>query len=99
MASIIPPSPSEAEDLFRVGELYLFLSVVRRGTPEENLWAIFADRTERGLHFESSTSNFADFRRWHDLPSEYEYARPATRDELRDYTYGLAVFDMKQHHG
>lgn len=76
------------------GELYLFHPSNPHCPSQGSLWAVLAGEGEHGLLLESSSLDLQCFERWHMLPDLYRYARRATRDELRDYVYNLARYDL-----
>lgn len=79
------------------GELYLYHCEDSRCPSEDSLWGVF-DREESGrIRLETSSLDLIEFRFWHALPPEYRYSRRATREELRDYTAGLAFYECRNH--
>ena len=80
---------------FQVGELYLFHGCDATCPPESSLWG-FYDQTDGGvITLEHSTTDLRHFKRWHELPEGYEFARLAERCELRDYMYNLGVWETE----
>lgn len=77
---------------WQVGELYLF---AHHTEPHRQLWAILADVERDGVVAESATEDFRSFDRWVRLAPVWRYRRMATRDELRDYSYALALYEMQ----
>lgn len=71
------------------GDLYAF-SPSDNTSETSTVWGIFDMHSPDGhIHLESSSDDYQTFRTYTMLPEEYLYARPATRDELRDYAYNL----------
>ncbi len=78
-----------AASKFHIGDLYLFHSRNPHCPP-----ATFHNKTTNGvIYLEHSTLDLLHFRLWHKLPKRYRYYRLATRDELRDYMYSLAIWE------
>ena len=78
---------------FACGELYLFSDVLRMRDPESCLWGVY-DRTDSGrIYLEHMACDLTHIGHWLPLPSEYRYARRASRDELRDFFYLLGCDD------
>lgn len=78
---------------FACGELYLFSDVPRMRDPESCLWGVY-DRTDSGrIYLEHMACDLTPIGHWLPLPSEYRYARRASRDELRDFFYLLGCDD------
>ncbi len=78
---------------FRIGDLYLFHSSNPHCPPATSLWGFHNKTTNGVIYLEHSTLDLRHFRLWHKLPKRYHYYRLATRDELRDYMYSLAIWD------
>ena len=78
---------------FRVGDLYLFHFSNPHCPPATSLWGFYNRTTDGVIYLEHSTLDLRYFRLWHKLPKRYHYYRLATRDELRDYMYSLAIGD------
>ena len=87
---IARPVGDEAKE-WQAGELYLF---AHHTEPHRQLWAILADVERDGVVAESATEDFRSFDRWVRLAPVWHYRRMATRDELRDYSYALAVYEL-----
>lgn len=78
---------------FEVGELYLFSDGESHAEGEGVLWGVF-DTIERGcVMLESSSRDGYNFALWRSLPEEYRFCRLATRNELRDYFFNLALHE------
>ncbi len=82
-----------------IGDIYLFRSESDFDAPQKELWILFQDWTPQGILCESSTSDFIHYGRRGLLLPEYRYVRPATRDEVRDFSYGMALYEEKLHRG
>ena len=88
-------TPITSVSSYQVGELYLFHRSDAACPPESSLWG-FYDKTEDGvISLEHSTTDLRHFKRWHELPDGYKFARLAERCELRDYMYSLGVWDAE----
>ncbi|MBP3356613.1 MAG: hypothetical protein J6K95_05585 [Rikenellaceae bacterium] len=77
------------------GELYLFHPSDPACPDASSLWGMFGTRDLRGtLRLESASADLFRFRFGVELaPREYPFCRLASRDELRDYCYNLAVYE------
>ena len=82
-----------SKSTFRVGDLYLFHSSNPHCPPATSLWGFHNKTTNGVIYLEHSTLDLRHFRLWHNLSKRYHYYRLATRDELRDYMYSLAIWD------
>lgn len=82
-----------------IGDIYLFRADADVATRQHELWILFQDWTPQGVYVESCTSDFIHYEHRQLLPPEYHYVRPATRDEVRDFSYGQALFELKMHQG
>lgn len=78
----------------QTGELYLFTPTTDNDRGSLNLWAIFAEYVDGGVWLETATNDFKHFSHWSRLPEGWRCCRRATRDELRDYAYDLAIYEM-----
>ena len=78
---------------FISGELYLFHPTDRSCSARGSLFGIFDKIADDILYLESSSSDLIHFRLWHRLPSDYRYCRHASRTELRDYIFNLALYE------
>ncbi len=78
------------EQLPEAGELYLF-NGTHSATP---LWGVVDKCCDGLILLESSSEDMLSFRLQHTLPAEYRSCRLATRDELRDYFFALALSEM-----
>lgn len=71
----------------------IFSDVPRMRDPESCLWGVY-DRTDSGrIYLEHMACDLTPIGHWLPLPSEYRYARRASRDELRDFFYLLGCDD------
>lgn len=60
---------------------------------DKNSWGVY-DRTDSGrIYLEHMACDLTPIGHWLPLPSEYRYARRASRDELRDFFYLLGCDD------
>ena len=85
---------------FISGELYLFHPTDRSCSARGSLFGIFDKIADDILYLESSSSDLIHFRLWHRLPSGYRYCRHASRTELRDYIFDLALYErLEMQHG
>ena len=78
---------------FRIGDLNLFHAYNSHCPASSSLWGFFDKRINGVIYLEHSTLDLRHFRLLHKLPKQYHYYRLATRDELRDYMYSLAISD------
>lgn len=85
------------ETAFQTGELYLFHTSNPHCPPTESLWGIYHETTPNGLFLESYTADHRTFLLWQPLPRTYRFARRASRQELRDYTYNLALWECRRY--
>ncbi len=79
------------EVMWQVGELYLF---AHHAEPNRQLWAVFSEWEQGCVVAESATEDFRSFNHWVRLAPVWCYRRMATRAELRDYSYALAVYEL-----
>ena len=86
----------ELERELQTGELYLFTPIGDNDRESQKMWAIFAEYVDGGVWLETATNDFKHFRHWSCLPEGWRCYRRATRDELRDYAYSLAIFELTQ---
>ena len=86
----------ELEQELQTGELYLFTPIGDNDRESQNMWAIFAEYADGGVWLETATNDFKHFSHWSRLPEGWRCYRRATRDELRDYAYALAIFELTQ---
>ncbi|MBQ1205263.1 MAG: hypothetical protein IIX66_05165 [Alistipes sp.] len=86
----------ELEQELQTGELYLFTPIGDNDRESQKMWAIFAEYVDGGVWLETATNDFKHFRHWSCLPEGWRCYRRATRDELRDYAYSLAIFELTQ---
>lgn len=84
----------ELERELQTGELYLFTPIGDNDRESQKMWAIFAESAACGVWLETATTDFKNFRHWSCLPEGWCCCRRATRDELRDYAYSLAIFEL-----
>ena len=75
------------------GELYLFHVSDPSCPPNESLWGVLDFVDGERLVLESYTLDQRCFVLWRTLPEAYRYCRRATREELRDYTYNIALYE------
>ena len=78
---------------FKIGEVYLFNETDSTCPCNGSIWGVFDKVAGTVVYLESSSKDLRQFRLWGSLPSEFKYARLATRSELRDYIYCLAVWE------
>lgn len=90
---IARPVGDEAKE-WQAGELYLF-TASQVGEPERTLWAVVAAEECDGIVVESATEDFSHFSRWVRLSPVWQCRRLATREELRDYAYALALYEVQ----
>ena len=82
---------------FEAGEVYLFHQSDAACPAESSLWGIVAGRCKSRIQLESSCdAELHDFVLYGLLPSEYRYYRLATRAELHDYVYALALCERRR---
>ena len=81
--------------LLTAGELYLFHADDAQCPAESSLWGVFDKREAEQIVLESSSRDLRSFSLWQQLPTDYRYSRVATRSELRDYSYNLAVWECR----
>ena len=86
----------ELEQELQTGELYLFTPTTDSDRESLMMWAIFAEYADEGVWLETATNDFKHFSHWSCLPEGWRCYRRATRDELRDYAYSLAIFELTQ---
>ena len=86
----------ELEQELQTGELYLFTPIGDNDRESQKMWAIFAESTAGGVWLETATNDFKHFSHWSRLPEGWRCGRLATRDELRDYAFALAIFELTQ---
>ena len=86
----------ELEQELQTGELYLFTPIGDNDRESQKMWAIFAEYADGGVWLETATNDFKHFSHWSCLPEGWRCYRRATRDELRDYAYSLAIFELTQ---
>ena len=84
----------ELEQELQTGELYLFTPIGDNDRESQKMWAIFAEYADGGVWLETATNDFKHFSHWSRLPEGWRCYRRATRDELRDYAYSLAIFEL-----
>lgn len=85
----------------RPGELYLFSRAEDVGHGSRNLlWGVYARLDAQGEPLlESATYDQRRFFCWQSLPELFDCFRPATRSELRDYFYNLALREQSNRWG
>lgn len=81
------------------GELYLFHSEDPLCPPESSLWGVFDHVEKDGVMLESYSLDLRSFGLWGVLPKSCHYCRLATRGELRDYTYNIALYESAKRAG
>lgn len=81
----------QKRECFRIGDLYLFHHSDPKCPAEESLWGMYDKQCGEVIHLESSSLDLHLFHLWHTLPPYYHYVRLATRAELRDYMFNLAL--------
>lgn len=81
---------------FRCGELYLFHESNPHCPSSESLWGIFDGIVGKQIYLESATRDQLTYHLWRPLSATFRYVRRATRQELRDYSYNLALWEC--HH-
>lgn len=86
---------SDPNEALTTGELYLFHADDARCPSESSLWGIFDKREDQQIRLESSSRDLCTFHLWQSLPPIYRFSRQATRSELRDYIYNLAVWESR----
>lgn len=83
---------------FEAGEVYLFHPTDAACPAESSLWGIVAERSKSRIYLESSCSaDLHNFVLYGPLPCDYRYCRLATRAELHDYVYALALCERRLH--
>lgn len=88
--------PIEAE-LLKPGELYLFIRSNESDAPKDVLWGVFARKENRGeLLLESASFDLRHFACWQPKPARFDCFRTATRSELRDFFYNLALRELRE---
>lgn len=80
---------------FEIGEVYLFHPDNPACPDDSSLWGVFDKRRNDAIYLETSTTNLVDFDAWRPLPVAFRYVRLATRPEMRDYIYRLALCDHR----
>lgn len=81
---------------FSIGDVYLFHRSDPLCPAQSSLWG-FYDRHDRGvIYLESSSRDLKLFKLRDVLPAEYCYARPSSRDELRDCMWSLGYFEGRR---
>ena len=88
--------PLLTQEVLQLGELYLFHPTKPLGPEGESLWGIVGEIEEQCIVLESCTINQRDFGFNQPLSPHFSYARRASRTELRDYAYNLALGDLNR---
>ena len=78
---------------FRAGDVYLFHRYDRRCPSRKSLWGIFDKQIDTSIYLESSSKDLRKFELWHKLSADYKFCRLATRAELRDFMFALALYE------
>lgn len=82
---------------FEAGEVYLFHPTDPACPAESSLWGIVSGHTKAGIYLESSSNaELQDFVLYGLLSCDYRYCRLATRSELHDYVYALALCERRR---
>lgn len=87
---VVPLNVKQAQ--FEKGELYLFHATDASCPPDSSLWGCVHEFDKSHILLETSCG--AELRHFvlnGLLPSDYRFCRLATRDELRDYYFALAL--------
>lgn len=80
-----------------IGDIYLFEADPNTALEPKELWILFQDWTPQGIRYESCTADFVHYGQREILHPAYHYVRPASRDEVRDFSYGQALYEEKMH--
>ena len=81
------------EESLESGELYLFHESDSSCPAESSLWGVVDCCDKGSVVLESYTLDQRFFVLWGDLPPTYRHCRLATRGELRDYAYNIALYE------
>lgn len=91
--AIMKKHGKHAPTRLHANELYLFHPFDKRCPSHGSLWGIFDKHIGQEVFLESYTVDMIEYGRWYKLPDRYRHCRLASRAELKDYMYYLAIYE------
>lgn len=77
-----------------MGELYIFNKHNPECPAEGSLWGVVERCDKNSVHLENYSLDLRGYSHHQKLPEQYKYFRLSTRDELRDYIYNMATYEV-----